>query len=187
MNARTLAQVFLRLWGIALLVWGAAGIGNLFLFFVPAEQASDVAAFRMSAAATAISIFVYLFVGLALIRNGDRIGEWLVSDLSSEASVSPASALEIQAVALAILGAYFLVDGVRDLAAILGAIVVKPSWDETKTTSLIWDRYRDSLISGAVTTVAGVILLARGQNLAAVLSKAWSTIRSREASNESQM
>ena len=38
MSGRTLAQVLLRVWGIMLIVWGVASIGNVLLFVVPKDS-----------------------------------------------------------------------------------------------------------------------------------------------------
>src|SRR5438477_11786412 len=117
MTAKALAQLLLRLWGIALIIWGVAAVGEVFFLLVPVTEPFSGAAFRASGAAAALHVLVYLVAGIVLIRNGDRLGAWLVSDIDNPSS-STVSAIEIEAVGFAVLGAYFLITGIRELFGI---------------------------------------------------------------------
>jgi hypothetical protein len=181
MSAKTLAQLLLRLWGVALIIWGLSSLGNLFFLFVPAQPESAAPALRASGASAALHVVVYLVAGFFLIRNGDRIGDWLVSDFDA-APAAPASAPEIEAVGFAILGVYFLVTGIRELAGVIGPLLVYPRW-EAGTLALWWPGQRQFAIAGMVNVFAGIVLLNRRHRLAPAVAKAWNVLRSRDSSS----
>jgi hypothetical protein len=180
MNAKTLAQVLLRVWGVVLVVSALAAAGNMLLLLASAVSGRS-GGWRASEAAALLYPVVYLIAGSLLIRRGDQIGSWLTSDIDVDAG-TPASALEIQVVAFSIVGLYFLVTGLRDLANAAAAALANLQWREPGTLSYIWERQRQLAVAGVVNTVAGIVLLVRRQNIAEALSKTWRVVRSRETS-----
>lgn len=172
MNAKTLAQVLLRIWGAVLIIWAVAGAGSLFLLFLPSANAL----LRANGAAAALREIVYFIAGILLFRRGDQIGEWLASDIEPR-ETPPASALEIEAIAFAILGVYLLVAGIRDIAGAVPAFFAIPG--EITASAVVLGRPGQYAIPGLVNLVAGVILLFRRQDIAAALSRAWRRLRSR--------
>src|SRR5438874_4760361 len=110
MTAKVLAQVLVRVWGLVLIIDVTASIGILGMLF---KSPNDL---LLPFIPTGIGVLLRAFFGVLLVRNGDRIGAWLTGDI--EESGTPANATQIQTVAFAILGAYFLVNGLAQLAGI---------------------------------------------------------------------
>jgi hypothetical protein len=185
MNGTTLAQVLLRVWGVVLIVWALASVGSLFLLLVPALDSAG-AAFRATAAASFVQVLVFLIAGIALVRNGDRIGAWLASDLDVGASTTPASPIEIEAVAFVILGTYLLVSGIGHIASFAVMLLAKPRWDETSALLFAWKGQPGAIVSGVVYVTAGAILLLRRRNIAAAVSKTWRMVRRQDDPSDDQ-
>jgi hypothetical protein len=172
MNSTTLSQVIIRVWGVFLVVAALASIGN-FLFFLE----NGGGQWRSSAAAAALHILITFIAGVSFVRYGDQIGKWLASDLPE--SGPPSSALEILAVAFAVLGAYFLVIGLRSGAVVGIELLTKPKWDGTTPAAYVWERQREAIVVSAVDALAGIILLFGRQNIATGWSRWWHILRSR--------
>src|SRR5437016_3802952 len=94
MNGRTLAQVLLRVWGVMLIVFAVASVGNVLLFLIPPGDAPATTAWRAGGTASAVQMAIYLIAGVFLLRNGDRLGAWLVSDLDDPGPPASSAAVE---------------------------------------------------------------------------------------------
>ena len=171
MNAKTLAQVIIRVWGVMLVVGALASSGNILLFLPGSGE------WRSAAVGSLISVLISLAAGVYFLRQGDKVGAWLASDL--EDAGAPATSLELLSAALAVLGVYFLIIGLRSGAAVGFELLSKPKWDETSTAAYVLERQRQALVSAAVDTIAGVVLLVGHHHLVAGWSRLWRSVRSR--------
>ena len=172
MNTKTLSQVLIRVWGVVLLVSALASSGNVFLFLGGAGE------WRGPAVASFINVLFSFAAGICFVRYGDQIGAWLASDLPDGSG--PSSSLEVLSAAFAVLGAYFLVTGLRNGAVVGVELFTKPKWEETATAAYVWERQRQTIVTSVVDTLAGIILLFGRHNIVAGWSRWWRVIRSRQ-------
>jgi hypothetical protein len=143
------------------------------MIFAPTTD--NTVMWRMSVMASVINIILTFVAGVILIRHGDRIGAWLVSDITEAGS--PADATQIQAIAFAILGLWFLVAGVRGGASVAFTILTKPKWDEMRQFEYLWDQQKQALVACVVDLAAGVILLFGRAAIARSVRTAWRVVR----------
>lgn len=169
MTAKAFAQVLLRVWGVVLivsaLIWMASAVTVAYngrAFVIP----------------LVMRLLIELGVGLTLIRNGDRIGAWLVSDI--EADGPPMNGVQAQAIGLAILGAWFLIRGLSDLLGISLVYFNPPTPDEAGFTASLREKQFRAMIIGGVQAAAGAILLLRRVDFATRISRGWRNVRGQE-------
>src|SRR5262245_45244109 len=98
--------------------------------------------------------FIQLIAGIVLIRNGDRLGAWLVRDVD-DAQAPPASARDFEAIALRIMGIYVLILGFRELAVLAG------TWGAEHLRGV----EPRAVVVAIIDFVAAAILLRRSANL----------------------
>ena len=164
MSGRVLAQVLLRIWGVVLIVWGISATSNVFLFWQTAPAMG-----RATVVSVVLNVVVDLVAGIYLVRNGDRLGAWLVSDLD-EGDALPVSTEGLERVGFGILGIYFLVWGFSGVAA---NVVSLKSSDAGEMLSTLSTR---GGVSAFVRLLAGALLLLRREGL----TKAWRALRSQD-------
>lgn len=167
MTAKALAQVLLRVWGVILIVSAAIWMTAAFVF--------APGAWRLTVIPAVMRLLVELAAGLTLIRNGDRIGAWLVSDIEEEGP--PADGVRIQAIGFAILGAWFLINGLADLLGRAVFFFSAPEWNEGIPLASLREKQMEALVMGAAKGLAGAILLFRRVDLATRISRIWRTVR----------
>ena len=143
MNAKTLAQVIIRVWGVMLMVGALASLGNVLMFLPGPAQ------FRGAAAASLMNFLVSFAAGVYFVRNGDKVGAWLASDLQDDGP--PATTIEVMSAALAVLGVYFLVAGLRSGASAGVEWFFQPN---------LAGRQRSALASAVVDIAAGILVVA---------------------------
>lgn len=174
MTGRTLAAVLLRVLGVMLLVGGLAAVGTLFLFFAP-RDVSGAASIRATAMGGFFHVLVSVVAGIYLLRNGDRIGTWLVSDLDEPESVErPLTAPVIEGVGVRLLGIYLIVSGGRDVVGYVAELSVSPG--EVHLNPYVIAR----AAGGLVELFAGILLLWKREQIAGALSRGWRTIRGQD-------
>lgn len=166
MTSKVLAQVLVRILGVYLLVASVVSLGNVLSLVGPGG-------FRAPLVGALLNVIVTFVAGAFFVRNGDRIGSWLTSDL--EAPDQPTSSVDLFPVALAILGVWVLLIGLRSAAIVGVEFLVRPKLDETPATSYIWDRQRLALVTAVVDTIAGIVLISGREGIA----NAWARLRGR--------
>jgi uncharacterized membrane protein len=180
MSGRTLAQVLLRVFGVMLIVNGVAALGTVVLFFAPREELS-AGMMRATAIGGFFNVLVSLVAGIYLLRNGDRLGAWLVSDLDEQPSEEPVTPLVVEGVGVRLLGIYLIIAGVRELVRFAAEMfATNPSEGLSHLNVLTLSRTS----GGLVELIAGIILLWKREQIVGALSRSWRVIRSRE--DESQ-
>lgn len=175
MSAKTLAQVLIRVWGLILIVTAVAASGTLFMFTGGSQW--------RAAAASSVTNLVFSFIaGFFFVRDGDRIGAWLASDLEVEGEPTgpPADAKAILSIGLALLGAFYLVEGLRSGAVVALDLVIKPKEDYVNAVAYLWDRDNQAIARAVVDTIAGIILLFGKQNIAGSAARFWRVVRARD-------
>jgi hypothetical protein len=169
MTAKALAQVLLRVWGVILMISAA--------IWMVAAFALAPSTWKMTLIPVAMRLLIELGAGLTLIRNGDRIGAWLVSDIEEEGP--PANALQIQTIGFAILGAWFLIHGIADLLSKSSGFINPPKLEEG-SAPYYREKAIESLVIAGAQTLAGAILLFRRVDLATRVSRIWRSVRRKE-------
>ena len=169
MSGRTLATVLLRVFGITLIVGGVAAMGALFLFFAHDGFPTD----RAPAMTALFGALVSLIAGIYLLRNGDRLGGWLVSDVE-EPSEPPATAADVEGIGVRLLGIYLIISGSRELVRFLA------EWLATKEVAHLSAFAISRVAGGLVELLAGVFLLWKREQIVGALSRGWRVIRSQD-------
>src|SRR5207248_9422381 len=108
-----------------------------------------------------------IIVALLLLKYADRLAEKLYR---SEETALPADARQLEQVAFGTLGAYFVVNGVRVVAAAAFQLATRPSL-ETETLGYLWRNQPSAIVDGIVQLVAGLILLLGRRRLAVAASR----------------
>jgi hypothetical protein len=174
MNAKTLAQVLLRVFGILLIVSGISGFGAVFVFFASADGFGS-GQMRAQAVSMVLGVVVNVIAGIYLLRSGDRLGVWLVSDL--EDSPEPAAAGAIESLGVRLLGIFFIVSGCRDLVR-FGVEAIATGRFEGAGRLAAW--FTGNAGGASTELIAGIVLLWRRDQISGALARGWRTIRSQD-------
>jgi len=165
-----------------LIVWGVASIGNVLLFVVPKDSFGE-SPWRVTGAAFVVQMLVYLIAGVFLVRNGDRVGAWLVSDIDEQGP--PASASAVELVAFRVIGLYFLIAGVRGLVGLIASVAASPRWDDSGHLASVLTTQSGNVARAVVELAAGVLLIWRVDQIASWFGRGWRAVRSRDEDNPS--
>ena len=169
MSAKALAQVLVRVWGLVMIIDVTASLGIIATLFTGPKD------LMFTLVPSALGIMLRGVFGVMLVRNGDRVGAWLVADI--EESGPPADMTQIQIVAFGILGAYFLIAGLALIVGIGYTFLTKPKWDETSNLAYLWERQKEHLGPAIAQTIGGAILLFRRVSFGSAIARSWSAIR----------
>ncbi len=160
-----------------LIVWAISSIGNVLLFLTPTDAFDTAnAPWRASSAAALIQMLVYLIAGVFLVRNGDRLGAWLVSDIDDQGP--PASPTTFELVAFRVIGLYFLISGARATVGLIVSIALSPSWETGRINAALASQW-GNIARAIVDLLAGALLVWRVDEMAAWLRRGWKVVRSR--------
>ncbi len=174
MNAKTLAELALKVWG-ALLILGT-------LFSLPATvwmvwtvpTGDPQAAFiRASSIGYVLNVVLQGLSGVVVLVWADKIVALFESDVTPLAI--DASHAQLQVLAFAIVGIFVMIDGLQNAAATGFVLVTMP--DETDTWSYMWQRQGEGMIKGVVQIGAGAALVFGREALA----RGWSRLRGQPA------
>jgi len=168
MTSKALAQVLVRILGVYWIVVSLVSVGNVLGFVGPQPIPRGIVVGQ------SLNVIVTFICGAFFIRSGDRIGAWLTSDL--EPADESTGNLDLLTVALAILGVWILILGLRSAAIVGVEFLVRSRSDETPAASYIWDRQRLALVTAAVDTIAGIVLISGREGIA----NAWARLRGRD-------
>jgi hypothetical protein len=162
MNAKTLAELALKVWG-ALLVLGAVLSLPSALWMVWTVPPGDAqAAFmRASQVGYMLNLVVQAVTGIVVLVWADRIVGLFESDVTPlDIDISNA---QLQVLAFAVVGIFVLIDGLQNAAAAGYVLLTKP--DQADTWSYMWARQGEGL-----TKVSSRSLPAQSSSLVAKLS-----------------
>ena len=167
LTAKSLAQVLLRLWAVTLLVEVALAIPTFVSQFL--GTGTPDASWRLVAGWTFVHVALTAIVAFSVFKFADPIADRLVQ---GSVESDPLTTMSFQAVAFGVLGAYFLIHGLRDSAGLLFQLATKPRYIN-ENLSYLWEQSAGGLVGAVVQTVAGIALLL-GRNGFVV---AWQKIR----------
>jgi hypothetical protein len=171
-NAKILASLLLRLFGVFLIIEGAASaISASARLIEPSEWRTEIAMHGSLA-------LVDLIAGIVVLRSADRIAARLVRDL--EVGETTGDAARFHKIAFAIAGWYFLVTGLAQLTGIGYTMWARPKWDETRTLEYLWDHAQVHLGTAIGYSLGGAILLLSRDGLSRSIARAWRVVRDRQ-------
>lgn len=163
MTIRRLTEIVLRIWGLMLLVRVLAYVPATLMMLFSARGNAGEAAMRAS--------FLGNLAGTALMATAAAIllifAPAIAAKLAGEETVTTSiTARDAFAVGAILLGLVFLVSGAKELVAALYTLAMKPSWDETRSMSYVWERHAQMVPGAIVEITAGALLLARRRTYA---------------------
>jgi hypothetical protein len=179
-NARSLATVALKTWGIVLVVNALAVLpGTLVASTASPGIDAQAALIRAAQVGSILNVIVTALLGGALVALAGRISNAILPDTAPFALAVTAE--ESQILAFALVGIVLLVDGLREVAAAVYVLATKPAFDESSNLSYVWARESQSIVRSAVQIVAGALLMF-GRH---ALARGWSRLRGRSVDDES--
>ena len=174
MNAKTLAELALKVWGAVLILGTLLSLPATvwMVWTVPTEDPQS-ALIRASSFGYVLNVIVQAVGGVVVLVWADKIVALFEADVTPLAI--DASHAQLQVLAFAIVGIFVLIDGLQNAAATGFALVTMP--DETDTWSYMWQRQSEGMIKGVVQIGAGAALVFGRQALA----RGWSRLRGQPA------
>ena len=158
MNARTLAELALKLWGVTLLLGALLSLpATLWMFGTTQDDDPQSALVRATQAGYILNVVLQAVAGFAVLVWADSIVALFESG-STPLQVG-ASAGELQVLGFALVGAFFLVNGLGEAAAAGYVLLTKPEFDPTDTWSYMWARQGEGMVKAVVQIAAGALLV----------------------------
>lgn len=182
MNAKTLAELALKIWGVTLLVSALAALPAALLMAAADPGDAQASWFRATQNATLLNVVIQALVGTAVLVWADRITALIESD-TKEIQVDT-NTVDLQVLGFALVGAFVLVDGLRNVAGVAYVLFSKPGFDETDIWSYLWPRQNEAMVKAVVQVVAGAFLIFGRRSIV----RGWSRLRSQSpnAANDSE-
>lgn len=179
MNAKTLAELALKIWGVILLVSALTSL-PVVLLMAAAGSGSDAQAslFRLSQLASILSVVIQAAVGTAVIVWADRITDLIESN--TEPIQIETNITELQALGFALVGVFILVGGFQNIASAAYVLLNKPQLEGTDALTYTWDRQKETIVKGLVQVIVGLLLVFGRQTIA----DGWSRLRGQSISEE---
>ena len=178
MNAKTLAELLLKIWGITLLISALASLPVTLLMITASSGNNSEAAFlRASQNGSILHLVIQALVGTAIIVWADNITDLIESD-TTPLQIDTSTA-ELQVLGFALVGIFVLVDGLGNVAATVYVWFSRPSFDQTDPVSYIWTRQNEAIVRALVQVVAGALLIFGRETIV----HGWSRLRSQSVND----
>ncbi len=174
MNAKTLAELALKVWAVLQLISAAASVPVFVLFGLARWKAEGEGALilRLTQHTNTILLVTQVVSGIAVLVWADRIVALFEDDTTPLQLDADRS--DLQSLAFAVLGVFFLVPGLENVAAAAFALWSVPSsWNQADTMSVVWERQGEAIVRGVVQIGAGVVLVFGRRGIA----RTWSRMR----------
>ena len=178
MNAKTLAELLLKIWGITLLISALASLPVTLLMITASSGNNSEAAFlRASQNGSILHFVIQALVDSAIIVWADNITDLIESD-TTPLQIDTSTA-ELQVLGFALVGIFVLVDGLGNVAATVYVWFSRPSFDQTDPVSYIWTRQNEAIVRALVQVVAGALLIFGRETIV----HGWSRLRSQSVND----
>jgi hypothetical protein len=178
MNAKTLAELALKIWGIILLVGALAALPvSLLMARVDVGSDSQAAWFRASQTGSILQLLIQVVVGIAVVVWADRITE-LIESNTTPLQIN-ASTHELQRLGFALVGVVILVQGLQHAAVTAYTWFTMPRLDQADSMSYLWEGHRDAIVRAIVQVGAGALLVFGRK----AIVDGWSRLRGRFAND----
>lgn len=168
---RALAEVLLKVWAFTMLL---RALVNIPMFIMQSwtmrGEGEDARVATLVTASGFIQLSLAVIASVAVMKLAPAIASRFVGETSADEAqlIAPPS---WQALAFGLLGTYFLVDGLRSTAQVIFQLMTKPGY-ETESISYLWRNAPEQLAGALVMTIAGLILFAGRNGIAALWSRA---------------
>ena len=127
MNAKTLVELALKVWGIILLVGALVSLPvALLMVNVPAGDDSQAAWVRATQRGSVLHLVIQVAAGVAVVVWADGITNLIESDTAP--LHIDASARDLQVLGFALVGVFVLLHGLENIAATAYVWFSKPGW-----------------------------------------------------------
>jgi hypothetical protein len=156
MNAKTLAELALKLWGVVAILSAVLAIPPA-LWMVWTVPAGDpqAAVLRASQISYVLNVPVHLVGGIVVLIWADRITAIFEAD-ETPLQIGM-NGPDVRVLAFAIVGLFVFVSGVQNAAGAGYVLWTKP--EPVDTVSYLWARQGEDLIEAAVQIAAGAFLI----------------------------
>jgi len=172
MNARTLAELALKIWGVTLVVRALASLPVTLLMAVGGAGSDPQANFmRITQIASVLGVVIQGAVGTAVLVWADRITDLIESDtapIQIDADID-----ELQVLGFALVGVFILVGGLQNVASAAYVLLSRPKVDETNAWAYLWTRQSEAIVRAVVQVIAGALLVFGRRTIA----HGWSALR----------
>ena len=155
MTNRSLATGVFRAWGMMWLAYAFLGIPQLLTFLVSKPYSSADSAMHnyalwsyVSALLASLAVSAFL-----IVRAGWLADRVFTREESLHVGVDGA---EFQAILFSVVGLYFALDGLRDLAGSAHILISRPSGDSRGSLEYLWAERWKTLITSAAEIIFGV-------------------------------
>jgi hypothetical protein len=179
MNARTLAELALKIWGIILVVSALASLPvTLLMAASGAGNDPQAGLMRMTQIASILGLVIQAAVGTAVLVWADRITDLIKSDtapIQIDTSID-----ELQALGFALAGVFILVSGLQNVASAAYVLLSRPKFDETNPLTYMWTRQDEAIVRAVVQVVAGALLIFGRETIA----RGWSALRGQPVNDD---
>jgi hypothetical protein len=174
MTNRSLGRAVFRIWGLIWLISGCLALPVAVAQLVTRPMA-DPGMTRYMRFGSVMSIAIYLAGGAVMFLAAARLSA-LAFRVEEPLNLG-VDAVALQAVAISILGLYFVVHAVPGVVSAIQALIQKPAWNQDSSSGYLWQRQRDNLLGAVVQLVVGVAIFLGG----GALSRAWHRLHSLHA------
>ena len=160
MSPRNLAEVLLKVWAVTLLVEAVLGVPNIAGQIMAMGGEGDTRAVRIMGVWSFLYFALTAIVGSWILKFAPRVAARLAPPPSDEQFVAP----RLEVAAFGVLGAYFLILGLRDCASLAFRAATKPFGAEMPPH--LWQGYGEEVTGAIVMTIGGLLLLLGREGLA---------------------
>lgn len=176
MNAKTLAELALKIWGVVSILGALLAIpATLWMDWSVPEADPQAALVRASQIGYVVNLVVQVLGGTIVLVWADRIVALFEAD-ETPLHIGIAGA-DVHVLAFAIVGVFVFVNGVQNAAGAGYVLWTKPG--EVDTLSYMWARQGEDMVQGAVQIAAGAFLILGRDTLV----RGWLRLRGERASD----
>jgi hypothetical protein len=171
MDGRTVAAVALRIWGVVLLLQALAAVPGVVLAIKATSGPEESAQFGHAVQnALLCQLGASAILALCLLLWAESIARRAVPETAPLQLGLEAS--QLLSIGLLLVGVVTLIQGLKDAASLAYALATKPKWVEASATSYLWERECGTVVSAAVNSLAGIVLILGRSGI----SRAWAQL-----------
>jgi hypothetical protein len=174
MQTRSLGSVALKTWAVILLVSSVLSVATIISQLSASPRGTQRHLWVIGSVWNTGYVVLSVIVALLLLKYADRLSEKLYPP---EEAALPVDVRQLEQAAFGTVGVYFIVTGIRAVAAAVFQLATRPAL-ETETLGYLWRNQPQTIVDGAVQLVAGLVLLLGRRGFAVVFTSLRSYSRS---------
>jgi hypothetical protein len=172
MNAKSLAELVLKVWGVILFLGALTSLpATLWMFGAAPTSDPQNALMRASQMYYVLNVAVQALAGFAVLVWADKIVALFESDTTP--LQIQATGAELQVLGFALVGVFVLIGGLQNAAGAAYALFSMPKFDQADRWSYMWERQGEAMVKAVVEVVAGALLVFGRE----ALVRGWSRLR----------